>query len=194
MFARKPKASGNSKREVSRCYFDVDNVLMYIDYSDILDAITEDTSLEDVLRIYDERHGTDFGPNLGDNALALYRNRLDQLPDWTMKGIEVRSWSEALAVEASAPRVYIERNGRVMELFLDIRTGDAKRDVRRYDSDNGTDFARHIEAGEARIVGKPGNDIAFPVESWDDVLRVSRRRRRWHPESRTNARYAIQTP
>ena len=175
---RRPKASGNSKREVSRCYFDVDNVLMYFDYSDILDVITPDSSLEDVIQTYDERHGTDFWPNLCDDAIAFYRNRPDQLPDWTAGAVEVRSWAEAVAVEASVPRVYLERNGRVMELILDEATGDARTDVRGYDSRHGTDFAKHIEAGDARIVRRSEDDPSpFPVESWDDVIAYADRRR-----------------
>ncbi len=182
MFARSrmPKASRNSKQEITRCYFDVDNVEMYFDYSDILDVITEDSFLEDVLETYDQRHGTDFAPHLGDSALALYRNRLDQLPDCcSPDAIEVRSWSEALAVAASVPRVRLERNGKLMDLFVDDSSGDVRKDVRRYDLRHGTDFFRHIEAGNARIVPYAGPDsgFAFPVKSWDDVLAYADRRR-----------------
>lgn len=180
MFGRtRPKASKNAGRETSRCYFDVDNVQMYFEYSDILDVITQDSCLEDVIQTYDGRHGTDFWPHLYDNAIALYRNRLDRLPDWTRGSIEVRSWSEALVVASAVPRVRMERNGRLLDLFLDDSSGDVKKDVARYDRRHGTDFVKRIEAGDVRIVPYvPDEEVAFPVVSWEEVLSISDRRRR----------------
>ncbi len=177
--SRRPKASANPGGEVSRCYFDINDVQMYFDYSGLLPEIDRHTSLEEVIELYDRRHGTDFANHIGDDAVALYRYPVGDLPAWTVGAVEVRSWSEALAVEASVPRIYLERNGRVMKLFLDGRSGDPRADVRRYDSAHGTDFAKHIEAGEVRVVGEweVGDGMAFPVESWNDVLVYADRRR-----------------
>lgn len=181
---RKPKASANPRGvnpggEVSRCYFDINDVQMYFDYSGLLDEIDRHTSLEEVIQLYDRRHATDFYNHIGDDAIALYRYLVGDLPEWTEGAVEVRSWWEACMVERSVPRVYLERNGRFMKLFLDDSSGDPKADVRGYDSRHRTDFAKHIKAGDVRVVSKweVGDAIAFPVETWDDVLAYADRRR-----------------
>ncbi len=89
---KRPVRSKNEKR-FCRIIFDIDNVNLSLDYSDI--PTNEDDSLECVLQKYDAKYGTDFYPHLRDDAIALRWTTESEMDPAFRDAIPVRSWEEA---------------------------------------------------------------------------------------------------
>lgn len=89
---KRPVRSKNEKR-FCRIIFDIDDVNLSLDYSDI--PTNEDDSLECVLQKYDEKYGTDFYQHLGDDAIALRWTTESEMDPAFRDAIPVRSWDEA---------------------------------------------------------------------------------------------------
>ena len=177
MFGRKTRFSRNSKsREiVNRMYFCVEGVEMYFDFSDIADLITEEDSSEDVIRKIDAYYGTDFWDNVFDDAMVCWEMPLDEVNPASDNPPRVYSYSEAVALEAAMPRVYIERKGTVAKIYMEKSTGDARKDLKRHDNRTGTDFSWHVDHGEARIIRESeiGDRRVHEVKSWGQLVDIS---------------------
>ena len=98
---KRPVKSRDEKR-FCRVIFDIDDVNLSIDYSDI--RTSDDDSLEEVLQKYDSAYGTDFYPHLRDDAIAYRWVTEDEISPAFRDAIPVRSWEEAEREAARARR------------------------------------------------------------------------------------------